>query len=67
MDDRQLPNLLFYGPPGTGKTSTMVACAKSMYGNQYKMMVLELNASDARGINVVREHIKGFAETKCPI
>lgn len=62
-----LPNLLFYGPPGTGKTSTMIACAKEMYGAEYSMMVLELNASDSRGIQVVRDTIKGFAETGAPI
>ena len=61
-----LPHLLFYGPPGTGKTSTMVACAKDMYGNKYKMSVLELNASDERGINVVRNLIKTFCETRSP-
>jgi replication factor C subunit 3/5 len=58
--------LLFYGPPGTGKTSTIVACAKYMYGRDYGMMVLELNASDARGIDVVRDIIKTFAETQVP-
>lgn len=37
-----LPHLLFYGPPGTGKTSTMVACAKDMFGKKYRMNVLEV-------------------------
>lgn len=45
----------------------MIACAKEMYGSEYNMMVLELNASDARGIQVVRDTIKGFAETGAPI
>jgi replication factor C subunit 3/5 len=54
-----------YGPPGTGKTSTIVAAAKRMYGaSKYNSMTLELNASDARGINVVRNEIKEFAGTK---
>ena len=61
--EKSLPNLLFYGPPGTGKTSTIVACAKLMFGKDYSLMCLELNASDARGIDVVRDIIKTFAET----
>lgn len=60
----RLPHLLFCGPPGTGKTSTILACAKQMYGSSYKSMVLELNASDDRGISVVRDQIKNFASTR---
>eukprot|EP01052_Picozoa_sp_SAG31_P017903 SAG31_NODE_1245_length_9134_cov_6.012064_7_plen_243_part_00 len=55
---------LFYGPPGTGKTSTMLACARQLYGKSISSMVLELNASDARGINVVRTEIQNFASTR---
>ena len=56
---------MFYGPPGTGKTSTILACAKEIYSkNDFNSMVLELNASDDRGINVVRGQILSFASTR---
>jgi len=60
----QLPHLLFYGPPGTGKTSTILAMAKQMYGKQVDAMTLELNASDDRGISIVRNEIQEFASTR---
>lgn len=65
VDSNRLPHLLLYGPPGTGKTSTVLALARRIYGAEnIRQMVLELNASDDRGIDVVREQIKTFASTK---
>ncbi|EQL04152.1 activator 1 subunit 3 [Ophiocordyceps sinensis CO18] len=65
VDSNRLPHLLLYGPPGTGKTSTILALARRIYGaSNLRQMVLELNASDDRGIDVVREQIKTFASTK---
>ena len=56
--------MLFHGPPGTGKTTTILACARKMYGVHFNHMTLELNASDARGIDVARETIKAFVTMK---
>ncbi|KAI4389762.1 hypothetical protein MLD38_001954 [Melastoma candidum] len=63
-NENRLPHLLLYGPPGTGKTSTILAVARKLYGAQYHNMILELNASDDRGIDVVRQQIQDFSSTQ---
>jgi len=62
IESRNLPHLLFYGPPGTGKSSSILAIGRQLYGNElFKQRVMELNASDERGINVIRTKVKSFA------
>ena len=62
-----LPNLILAGPPGTGKTTSVLALAHELLGENFKKAVIELNASDERGINVVRDKIKRFAQQKIPL
>lgn len=59
-----MPNLLLVGPPGCGKTTSIWCLARQMLGETAKQAVCELNASDERGIDVVREKIKSFAQQK---
>ena len=62
--DGNLPNIILAGPPGTGKTTSILCLARELLGSNFKGAVLELNASDARGIDVVRNKIKMFAQQK---
>jgi len=59
-----IPHLLFAGPAGTGKSSLALIVVKELFGDTWKENYLELNASDERGIDVVRQKVKDFARTK---
>ena len=59
-----IPHLLFTGPAGTGKSTLALIIVKELFGERWKDNYLELNASDERGINIVREKVKNFARTK---
>jgi replication factor C small subunit len=63
IDQDDVPHLLFSGPAGVGKTTTATAIAREVYGDEWRGNFLELNASDQRGIDVVRDRIKGFARS----
>lgn len=63
---REMPHLLFAGPPGTGKTTTALIIARHLYGELWRDYTLELNASDERGINVIRERVKVFSQYFTP-
>lgn len=63
VQNKSLPNLLFSGPPGVGKTCSAIALARELFKNTFSQDFLELNASDERGIGVVRGAIKDFSRT----
>ncbi|KAG9201810.1 replication factor C subunit 4 [Epicoccum nigrum] len=62
--DGNMPHMIISGMPGIGKTTSILCLARQLLGDAYKEAVLELNASDERGIDVVRNRIKGFAQKK---
>ncbi len=63
VEGKNLPHLLFVGPAGVGKTTSILALSRDLYGPGYRNFILELNASDERGIDVIREKVKNFART----
>jgi len=64
IEMKTLPHLLFFGPSGSGKTSTIKCCANEIYGQYTDCMILELNASNERGIETVRTKIKNFVSSR---
>jgi len=60
---KNMPHLLFAGPPGVGKTTATLALCRDLFGERYRDSLLEMNASDERGIDVVRDKIKDYART----
>ncbi len=61
VETKTMPHCLFAGPPGTGKTTASLCLAHDMFGKKYAEAFMELNASDSRGIDVVRTTVKDFA------
>lgn len=64
VESGSMPHLLFSGPAGVGKTTLALVVAKQLFGESWRQNTLELNASDERGIDVVRVKVKDFARTR---
>ncbi len=63
VESKNIPHMLFSGPAGIGKTTTALVVAKQLHGKNWRNNFLELNASDSRGIDTIRNQVKDFAKT----
>ncbi|MDA1197357.1 MAG: replication factor C small subunit [Nanoarchaeota archaeon] len=64
VDQRNMPHLMFAGPPGVGKSTLALVVARELFGETWRQNFIELNASDERGIDVIRVKVKDFARTR---
>ncbi len=64
VEKKSIPHMLFAGPAGSGKTSAALCLSKELFGGSWKQNFLELNASNERGIDVIRNKVKDFARSK---
>ncbi|MEM3019172.1 MAG: replication factor C small subunit [Candidatus Bathyarchaeia archaeon] len=64
VKERNIPHMLYAGPPGSGKTTVALCISEELFGSAWRQSTLETNASDERGINVIRQKIKDFARTR---
>ena len=64
VEQKNMPHLMFAGPAGTGKTTLSLVIARELFGEEWQSNCLELNASDERGIDIIRNKVKDFARTR---